>query len=165
MGDLTEYIFSPVCGTTALGPGFTCPGSGSMCLHPLDATFDTNSQPDWKVHSDGATSDFLFNYGEVMLHLEAFKDSQSAIAVTPNPCQTDGDPGEHLNGDADVDGFRNGVERYITTSHTQKCAANTVPLNEAVDSQPSDNNDDKRTNLSDVSRVGAVYNSALGLAT
>jgi hypothetical protein len=153
MGDLAEYVHSTFCVTTGT---FTCPG-GPDCLHPINANFDGNPLPDWQVHSDGATSDYLFNYGEALLYLE---DARIGI-VGPNPCVADngasGTP--DLLGDADLDGYKNGVERYLTTLPGTKCAANTTANNEDPDAQPTDNNDDKQTNSSDLVRFGNAYNS------
>jgi hypothetical protein len=153
MGDLAEYVHSSFCVTTGT---FTCPGS--TCLQPMNANFDGNPLPDWKVHSDGATSDYLFNYGEALLYLQ---DAKAGI-VGPDPCATD--PALSANTDLDVcsavlNGCRDGVERYMGTNPAVKCAADFTLNNEAVDSQPTDVNDDKRTNLSDVVKFGTYFNS------
>ncbi|MEO7667413.1 MAG: hypothetical protein ABIU97_10335, partial [Dehalococcoidia bacterium] len=157
MGDATEYIFSSLCVTTGT---FTCPGS--TCLHPINANFDGNPQPDWKVHSDGTTSDYLFNYGEAQLHLKAVPGTNVAVAVLPNPCVSDSaDLAANTDGDTcpSLQNYcRNGIERFIGTNDTQKCANDFTIRNEPVDAQPTDINDDRRTNLSDVVGFGAFFN-------
>jgi hypothetical protein len=169
MGDLAEYAHSSLCATTGT---FTCPG-GTDCLHPINANFNS-STPDWKRHSDAPTpgsasgSDYLFDYAEALFYVQ---DSAAGLPG-PNPCAIDSTILNNADNDTDaspVDGLydcpdtmmgcRDGMERWVGTDPNIKCAATTTLNNESPDPHPTDFNDSKSTNLSDIVAFGAPFNS------
>jgi hypothetical protein len=164
MGDLAELVHNTtLCAGAQKDGSFTCPSS-SNCMHPIDDTFDTSSQPDWKGHSDNGLSnplapggDFLFNYGEALYYLEKFKANE-----TPNnPCVVD--TSLNQNSDAVPPGsetYKNGIEWYAGTLPGTKCAATLAPNNEVPDAHTADFNDNKVVDISDVSLMSSSYNAA-----
>ncbi len=65
-------------------------------------------------------------------------------------------------GDTDCDGFARGHEAYGYYLAARHCAATSTPGDEEFDSWPTDNDDNRWTNLSDVSRIANSYNTSLG---
>lgn len=61
--------------------------------------------------------------------------------------------------DGDVDGWVDAVELFVGTKTNQKCASTTTTNDEATDSTPLDNNDDRRINVLDISPYSAAFNS------
>ncbi len=61
--------------------------------------------------------------------------------------------------DTDCDGFDAAQEQGTGTNSQQQCAATMGAGDEHPDSWPTDNDDNRRTNLGDVSRLGPSYNS------
>jgi hypothetical protein len=162
IGDLTDYIFSAGCVTSG---AFTCPGAGSTCLgmfNPVPSW--SGSEPD-PVPGPPVPNDFLFHYGEAQLHKAAFAGIESAVPVVPNPCVEDADIMNNDDNDpcGTQQSCRNGIERFIGTNPSAKCADNTTPLNEptglfTTNAEVTDFNDDRRTNLSDVIKFGPFFN-------
>jgi hypothetical protein len=115
------------------------------CLHPNDSDYWTsppsgNGQPDWNENPDG---DAMFTYGEAL--------------IGTDPCTSD----NPLGVDNDLDGFKTGLELYTTTSPTVKCATTTTLNDETVDAQVTDNNDDRKSGLSDILAYIPVFNTQL----
>jgi hypothetical protein len=137
--DVVEWTFSTL--NTLTDP----PPPPVLCLHPNDSDYwpsppAGNGQPDWKEDPDG---DAVFTYAEAL--------------IGTDPCMSD----NPLGVDGDLDGFKTGLELYTTTSPAVKCSATTVPQDEAVDAQVTDNNDDRRSGLSDVLAYIPVFNAQL----
>jgi hypothetical protein len=65
--------------------------------------------------------------------------------------------GDHCD-DSDLDGWWDANEIYVGSVPTAKCAATTGANNENPDPGTTDFNDDRRTDLSDVSLTGSSYN-------
>jgi len=64
--------------------------------------------------------------------------------------------------DSDCDGFTAAREQFMGTDPTKHCNLTTAANDEAVDFWPSDFNDNRTTNLSDLILMGPSYNKALG---
>jgi len=66
--------------------------------------------------------------------------------------------------ECDGDGFIGNRELFVGTHPQAQCPATPVTNDEIQDAWPADNNDDRRVNLSDVSRFSTSYNSFPGQA-
>ena len=64
--------------------------------------------------------------------------------------------------DSDCDGFNVAREQFVGTDPTKHCNLTTTANDEAVDYWPSDFNDSRSTNLSDLILMGPSYNKLLG---
>ena len=64
--------------------------------------------------------------------------------------------------DSDCDGFTVVREQFVGTDPTKHCNLTTTANDEAVDFWPSDFNDNRTTNLSDLILMGPSYNKSLG---
>jgi hypothetical protein len=60
--------------------------------------------------------------------------------------------------DSDCDGFTVAREQFVGTDPTKHCNVTTTTNDEPVDAWPSDFNDSRTTNLSDVILMGPSYN-------
>ncbi|MEO7667412.1 MAG: S8 family serine peptidase, partial [Dehalococcoidia bacterium] len=66
--------------------------------------------------------------------------------------------------DTDCDGFTRVHEAHGYVLASQRCAATTTPNDEDYDSWPTDNDDNRFTNLTDVIRMSPAFNSTDGAA-
>jgi len=80
----------------------------------------------------------------------------SAANISVNGTQL---PPGSFDEDNDNDGYLTTRENFVGTLPGVGCAATLTPLDEDPDAGPRDNNDDRRINLSDISRFSAHYNS------
>jgi hypothetical protein len=62
------------------------------------------------------------------------------------------------SGDTDCDGFSRARETTIGTSAARQCPATATPNDEAIDSWPTDMDDNRTTNLTDILLMGSAFN-------
>jgi parallel beta-helix repeat protein len=92
---------------------------------------------------------------------DGMTDSPDNCPAWPNPAQNS-PPWTVPANDADCDGFNKVRENWVGTLPAKRCPNTATPNDEAPDSWPTDFNDSRTTNLSDVVLMGPVYNQPTG---
>ncbi len=167
-----EFFFSTACDPSGNGEGQTFIGSATAIT---DGLGDTNINVDFPVtvpagrFITATASDPANNTSEFSGCL-ADPDSDGAYgAVDPCPADPDCDgdskapPAYSLCSGCTVNpggSFRDGVELFVGTSATDRCADTTVAGDEADDKWPLDFNDDRLAGLNDVLKFIPVFNTS-----